>query len=924
MPIRSLRTNNPNITTLIGDITTDKCKSDIQRTLKGTPVDVVLHDGAPNVGAEYGKDAYQQNELALHALRCATQHLIAGGAFCTKVYRSRDYASLTWLLQQLFGTVQALKPAASRSQSAEIFIICQDYKAPAKLDPRLLDPKYVFEDVQGETTGGTIGGNSNAMSVFHKNWDKPRRKRGGYDLDHLSAATLQHIEPVSHFCAVSSLQAAIQILSTSTGLSFACERCSGKSDRNGNEEENKTECGCQFFLHHPLTTPEIKECVSDLQVLNRSDFKRLLTWRTKMQDAVRARREVDRSDDEKSVDSGASRDSELDSDQEEEEIQAEISEMRQRRQRERKRQKKKERAVAAKRRRHAALGMDLNAIDVPEHDKVFSLATITSKGDLEAAAEVNLDQMTDKQIFGEDNSDEEVVVGKQEAEAVDLDKDELLRRRERDLEDAYTMYLESTKNELAKSGTKMAKRSKKAQRQKVVDEAAEDQEMAAVAPDQMDYNARTYAEMLQGPKDSDEEDSDGDESSEDDGFGSAPLTPDEHAQKHRSKRQKQEATNPLIHKFADEPTSIKTARWFSNPLFETIGRAAQSTSVGDSDDDGKYESDEDDRKPKAGLSAEEVLASMPKTDKQKRHEKRIKAKSRDERRKSRLAKRLGEAEGKFDLAPAHADDSDDEKEQEDFSHLSEAQRKKVLEARELIKAGMGNIATGAIAKGLEIVPTDSVEHRPLPIMDDRKYDSEHEDYDSDDYARTLALGTMMLRRSKEKALVDASYNRYAWNDSADLPSWFVDDEAKHYRPQLPIPPALIAKMKEKMLVLSSKPIKKVAEARARKSKRAKLKLAAAKRKAEAVANSSEMSEAMKLRAISKALRGQESSSKQQRPGKSYVVAKKGGQGQQGAKGVKLVDKRMKADKRALARIDKKRKKGKQNKLVGSKKRRSHS
>merc|ERR1712127_673810 len=93
-----------------------------------------------------------------------------------------------------------------------------------------------------------------------------------------------------------------------------------------------------------------------------------------------------------------------------------------------------------------------------------------------------------------------------------------------------------------------------------------------------------------------------------------------------------------------------------------------------------------------------------------------------------------------------------------------------------------------------------------------------------------------------------------------------------------------------------KPIAKVAEARARKSKMAKVKLSAAKKKAEAVANSSEMSEAMKLKAISKAMRGHDSS----RPSKTYVVSKKGG-GTRGGKGIKLVDKRMRSDKRSMER-----------------------
>eukprot|EP01083_Nonionella_stella_P288298 981060_1 len=99
---------------------------------------------------------------------------------------------------------------------------------------------------------------------------------------------------------------------------------------------------------------------------------------------------------------------------------------------------------------------------------------------------------------------------------------------------------------------------------------------------------------------------------------------------------------------------------------------------------------------------------------------------------------------------------------------------------------------------------------------------------------------MMLRKSKAKSLVDASYNRFAWNDPEDLPDWFQDDETRHYRPQLPIPPELLAKMKEKFISLAVRPITKVAEARFRKNKRAKNKLALAKKKAESVANSSDM------------------------------------------------------------------------------------
>lgn len=313
------------------------------------------------------------------------------------------------------------------------------------------------------------------------------------------------------------------------------------------------------------------------------------------------------------------------------------------------------------------------------------------------------------------------------------------------------------------------------------------------------------------------------------------------------------------------------------------------------------------------MNADDIIASMPKTDKQKRHEKRLKSMERMERRDARREKAAG-MDGDFKVAAA-TEDGDNGHMMLDGSgeKMSDVEKKKHLEARALIKAGMGSAQGGGKdTSGFEVVPS------ALPVFDTRKYDSDNEDYDSDDYAKTLALGTMILRKSKEKAMVDASYNRFAWNDPQDLPDWFIDDENKNYRPQLPIPPALLEKMHAKFLHLATKPIAKVAEARARKGRMAKGKLAAAKKKAEALANSSEMSEAMKLKAISKAMRGKDAA----RPGKTYVVSQKGG-GTKGAKGVKLVDRREKSDKRATERITKKKKHGKKGGLTGSKRRRNH-
>ena len=239
-------------------------------------MDVVLHDGAPNVGASYDKDAYAQNEISLHALKCATQHLKKGGTFVTKLYRSRDYASYVWIVQQFFRQVQAVKPASSRSQSAEIFLVCQGYLAPDTIDARMLDPKSVFEQVDGETTGGSTA--SKNFNIFHKQWGQQKRHRSGYELEGMDAK-MQRILPIQEYMESKD---PIQTLSQATGFKFSCPACSSSND------DATTSCNCQYYLEHALTTTEIKACLVDLKVLNKSDFKGLLTWRTKLLEASRA------------------------------------------------------------------------------------------------------------------------------------------------------------------------------------------------------------------------------------------------------------------------------------------------------------------------------------------------------------------------------------------------------------------------------------------------------------------------------------------------------------------------------------------------------------------------------------------------------------------------------------------------------------
>ncbi|KLU88427.1 AdoMet-dependent rRNA methyltransferase SPB1 [Magnaporthiopsis poae ATCC 64411] len=240
----------PKVITFQSDITTEKCRATIKQHLKGWKVDTVLHDGAPNVGTAWVQDSFNQAELTLQSMKLATEFLVEGGTFVTKVFRSKDYNSLLWIFNQLFTKVEATKPPSSRNVSAEIFVVCKGFKAPKRIDPKFLDPRAVFEELADPTP-------NNEAKVYKP--EVKKRKREGYE----EGDYTQYKEiSASQFIQTTD---PIEILGQYNRLSFV-------QPPNG-------DVALAALDKLPETTQEIRICCEDLKVLGRKEFKMLLKWR---------------------------------------------------------------------------------------------------------------------------------------------------------------------------------------------------------------------------------------------------------------------------------------------------------------------------------------------------------------------------------------------------------------------------------------------------------------------------------------------------------------------------------------------------------------------------------------------------------------------------------------------------------------------
>eukprot|EP00727_Mastigamoeba_balamuthi_P014003 m51a1_g9225 putative rRNA methyltransferase (921) ;mRNA; f:67596-71020 len=812
----------PNVVTMTEDITTQQCRAAIKKSLKNWKADVVLHDGSPNVGQSWAQDAYTQAELVLAALKLATEFLTPNGWFITKVFRSKDYNSLMRVMSALFRRVSATKPAASRNASAEIFVVCEGYKAPRVVDPKLVDPKQVFVDETAEAQTAQTGAPLQKVSS--------KRHRTGYD-DDLNQLLERKVSVGDFIDAADPLR----VLTTATSLVF--------------DESDASKAAAA----HPHTTPGVREAFGDIRLLGKTDFKRILRWRLAVKKAIAKSEAAEEPREPRKP---------LTAEEKEAKALREMDERVAELERAEKRRAKKQAEREKRMQGHAESQVGESAEMAGDSQReLFALTSIPSSGplaDTDASPDVVLTdeeyearQEERKRELAEKRNKGKKRIADDKAVLVSAEnKTELLDEQ---LDEMYEAYKSSRV-----TGKRVQVRMGELGKKSVV------VPMSRARRDNFLVDDRIHkGEAL--------EDFTPDLTSDPLDFQDAPVD------------------NKLVVSLDDEDavpasSSRRADEWFSSGAFDDVDM--DEVAIDDAVDEDGGDADAGEQADSEDSDAEGAKSEPPK----KRQRNAVKAAA-EKKKESAAAAAAPEFAGTTQLAIPRTP----------RGYKVKGDNFEVVPA---IDPGDYEMMSESDGDAEAAYDAQELEDSCAEVSSDSEVDDETfgPHMGKERLATMLALGQKIALSKRARArLEDDAYNRYAFADE-DLPEWFSTDEKKNNKPQAPITREQIDAMKERLLAINARPMKKVAEAEGRKRKRAMAKLQKMKAKQMQIEASSEMNAQEKARAISRMYKRAQNKKKG-----TVLVWGKTKQKIGGAKSgrTKLVDSRMKKDSRGKQRATEK-------------------
>lgn len=106
-----------------GDFTEDAVFNELMSFLTGSRIDVVLCDMAPNISGLKSVDQPKSMYLAELAADFAQKVLADGGKLLIKLFQGEGVDTFIAQLRKMFRQIKIRKPKASRSRSAEIYVL---------------------------------------------------------------------------------------------------------------------------------------------------------------------------------------------------------------------------------------------------------------------------------------------------------------------------------------------------------------------------------------------------------------------------------------------------------------------------------------------------------------------------------------------------------------------------------------------------------------------------------------------------------------------------------------------------------------------------------------------------------------------------------------------------------------------------------
>ena len=118
----------PGATILSGkDFTLSSTQNELRGLMDGGKAHAVISDMAPNATGVRTLDHEQIIELQLTALKFSVEVLRKNGHFLCKIWQGSEVKRLEQILAKFFQNVHVIKPPASRSDSAEVFLLAKKF-----------------------------------------------------------------------------------------------------------------------------------------------------------------------------------------------------------------------------------------------------------------------------------------------------------------------------------------------------------------------------------------------------------------------------------------------------------------------------------------------------------------------------------------------------------------------------------------------------------------------------------------------------------------------------------------------------------------------------------------------------------------------------------------------------------------------------